>query len=202
MKNGVKKWRKELIECKMEQRNVNRETRKAMGHSPFYNAHGTEPLLPFDITEATFMLPSTTAKLSTSDLLGLRACQLAKREEDLAKMHDNVVKARFTSVAQFDKQFKSTTHNYNFQASDLVLVLNKALAQESNAKCKPRYFGPMIVICHTAGGSYHLVEIDGGVSKLRFVAFHLIPYLARSKKKILVTKFVNQKDLAELEDNN
>ena len=148
------------------------------------------------------MLPSITAKLSTSDLLGLRARQLTKREEDLAEIHGNVVKARFTSIAQFEKQFKSTIHNYNFQAGDLVLVLNKALPPESNTKCKLRYFGPMIVVCCAAGGSYRLAEIDGAVSKLRFVAFCLVPYLAKSKKKILVTKFVDQKDLTELEDNN
>ena len=128
-------------------------TRKAMGHSPFCNAHSTKPLLPFDIMEATFMLPPVTAKLSTSDLLGLWACQLAKREEDLAKIQDNVVRACFASIAQFEKQFKSTIHNYNFQTGDSVLVLNKALAPESNTKCKPRYFRPMLVIRCTARGS-------------------------------------------------
>ena len=177
-------------------------TRKATGHSPFYNAHGTEPLLPFNITEATFMLPPITTKLSTSDLLGLRACQLAKKEDDLAEIHNNVVKAHFASIAQFKKQFKTTIHDYNFQTSDLVLILNKALAPESNTKCKPRYFGPMIVVRRAAGGSYRLVEIDGVLSKLRFAAFHLVPYLARSKKNILITKFIDQKDLVELEEED
>jgi hypothetical protein len=50
--------------------------------------------------------------------------------------------------------------------------------------------------------SYHLAEIDGMVSKLKFTAFHLVPYLARSKKNLLITKFINQKDLAELENDN
>ena len=178
-------------------------TRKATGHSPFYNAHGTKPLLPFDITEATFMLPPITTKLSTSDLLGLRARQLAKREDNLAEIHDNVVKARFASIAQFEKQFKTTIHDYNFQTSDLVLILNKALAPKSNTKCKPRYFGLMIIICRAAGGSYRLAEINGVLSKLRFAAFHLMPYLARSKKNVLITRFIDQKDLTELgeEDN-
>ena len=82
--------------------------------------HGIEPLLPLDITEATFMLPPITAKLSTMDLLSLCAHQLAKREEDLAKIHDNIVKSQFASITEFKKQFKNTIHNYNFQSSDLV----------------------------------------------------------------------------------
>ena len=46
------------------------------------------------------------------------------------------------------------------------------------------------------------MEIDGAVSKLKFTGFHLIPYLARTKKNFLITKFIDQKGLAELEDNN
>jgi transposase InsO family protein len=124
-------------------------TRKATGYSPFHMGHGVEPLLPFDITEATFMLPPITAKLSTSDLIGLRARQLAKRDEDLAKIHDNVVKSRFASISEFEKQFKNSIHDYNFQPGDLALVLNKKIEPESNAKCKPRYFGPSTLQCPT-----------------------------------------------------
>ena len=176
-------------------------TRKATGQSAFYMAHGVEPLLPFDITEATFMLPPITAKLSTSDLIGLRARQLAKRDEDLTKIHDNVVKSRFSSISEFEKQFKSSIHDYNFQPGDLVLVLNKKIEPESNAKCKPRYFGPMIVAHRSANGSYRLAEIDGALSKLKFAAFRIIPYHARSNKRLLITKFIDAKDLTGLEND-
>ena len=163
-------------------------------------AHGVEPLLPLDITEATFMLPPITAKLSTTDLIGLRARQLAKRDEDLVKIHDNVVKSRFSSIAKFEKHFKNTIHDYNFQPGDLVLVLNKKIEPESNAKCRPRYFGPLIVVQRSTEGSYHLAEVDGALSKLKFAAFRLIPYHARSDKKLVITKFVNREDLTRLED--
>ena len=163
--------------------------------------HGVKPLLPFDITEATFMLPPITAKLATSDLLGLHARQLAKREEDLPKIHDNVVKSHFSSITQFEKHFKASIHDYNFQPGNLILVLNKKIEPESNAKCKPRYFGPMIVAHHSTNGSYCLAEVDGLLSKLKFATFHLIPYHARSSKKLVVTKFVDAKDLTRLEDN-
>jgi len=173
-------------------------TRKATGHSPFFIGHGTEPLLPLDIAEATFMLPPITAKLSTSDLLGLRAQQLAKREEDLARIHDNVIKSRFTSIAAFEKQFKNTIQNHNFQPGDLVLVLNKKIEPVANAKCKPRYFGPMLVLHRSNKGSYRLAEIDGSISKLKFAAFRLIPYYSRSTKNLTITKFIDIKDLTGL----
>ena len=141
------------------------------------------------------MLPPVTAKLSMSDLLGLHARQLAKREEDLVKVHENVVKTCFAPTAEFIKQFENTIRNYDFQPGDLVLVLNRALTPESNNKCKPQYFGPMIVVHCAASGSYCFTEIDGVISRLKFMAFCLVPYLARSKKNILITKFINQKDL-------
>ena len=115
-------------------------------------SRSTEPLLPLDITEVTFMLPPITAKFSTSDLLGLQAQQLAKREEDLAKIHDKVIKSRYTSIADFEKQFKNTIHDYKFQPGDLVLVLNKKIEPLTNAKCKPRYFGPMLVVHRSEKG--------------------------------------------------
>ena len=45
-----------------------------MGYSPFYLAHGIEPVLPFDVTEATYLTPPLDAPMMTEDLKALRAC--------------------------------------------------------------------------------------------------------------------------------
>jgi hypothetical protein len=45
----------------------------------------------------------------------------------------------------------------------------------------------MIVIHHTKGSTYILAELDGLISKLRYVAFHLLPYLPCNETKISVT---------------
>ncbi|KAJ8579436.1 hypothetical protein M405DRAFT_754522, partial [Rhizopogon salebrosus TDB-379] len=66
-------------------------TRKSTGHTPFYMAHGVEPLLPLDITEATFLLPDFSSILTTDKLISLRACQLAKRDDDLALIHERIL---------------------------------------------------------------------------------------------------------------
>jgi hypothetical protein len=50
-------------------------THKALGHSTYYIAHGVEPLLPFDLAEATYMVPLQSA-MSTTELIALRAHQL------------------------------------------------------------------------------------------------------------------------------
>ena len=45
--------------------------RKSTGLSPFYALHGYEPLLPFDVTHATFLLPPINGKLSDAELLAI-----------------------------------------------------------------------------------------------------------------------------------
>jgi len=46
-------------------------TRKLTGHTPFYMAHGVEPILPFDITLSTFLMPNIAKPLSTDELLAI-----------------------------------------------------------------------------------------------------------------------------------
>ncbi len=44
-------------------------TGRSTGHSPYYMAHGVEPILPFDLTLVTFLVPNLTTPLSTTDLI-------------------------------------------------------------------------------------------------------------------------------------
>jgi hypothetical protein len=71
-------------------------------------------------------------------------------------------------------------------------------------KVKPRYCGPMLVVRCTRNGAYRLVELDGVVSRLRYAAFRLIPYFARSLSFIPVTRVVDRDDLASViaDDNS
>jgi hypothetical protein len=45
-------------------------THKALRHSMYYIAHGVEPLLLFDLAEATYMVPPQSA-MSTTELIAL-----------------------------------------------------------------------------------------------------------------------------------
>jgi hypothetical protein len=51
---------------------------KATGLTPYYAVHGVEPLLPFDITEATFLVVLFTSKVSEAELLAIQARTLEK----------------------------------------------------------------------------------------------------------------------------
>jgi hypothetical protein len=161
-------------------------------------AHGIEPLLPFDITLATFLIPDLTHPLSTAELIATRARQLEMREDDLAAIHDNVLKSRLASVRQFERQYQNSIVAYDFKPGDLVLVRNSGLDSALGLKTKPRYFGPMIVIRRTRNGAYRLAELDGAVSKLRYAAFRLIPYFARSRSSIPIARVLDRDDLAEV----
>jgi len=57
-------------------------TRKVTGLTLYYIVHGIEPLLPFDITEATFLIAPILMPLSTADLLVVYAHMLQKHNED------------------------------------------------------------------------------------------------------------------------
>ena len=53
----------------------------------------------------------------------------------------------------------------------------------------------MMVVTRLQNGAYILSEVDGTVLHLKFAAFRLIPYQARSQKDLEITEFVDQKDL-------
>jgi len=126
-------------------------------------AHGVEAVLPLDIAEATYLLPPLHVPTSTEDLIVHHAQQLQKRPEDLREMSARVLKARKQLAAQFVKCFSSTIQEYDFEVGSLVLVYNSCIEKELNHKTKPHFLGPMVVVYHTKGGAYILVELNGAV---------------------------------------
>ena len=57
----------------------------------------------------------------------------------------------------------------------------------------------MVVVKKTRNGAYRLAELDGAISRLRFAAFRLIPYHARSRSVISVTHLLDSDDLEALD---
>jgi hypothetical protein len=60
----------------------------------------------------------------------------------------------------------------------------------------------MVVVCYTKGGAY-MLAVDGTISKLRFTAFHVIPYYPHSKEHISVTEItgVDEESIDEVEES-
>jgi hypothetical protein len=78
-------------------------TRKATGHSPFYMAHGVEPVMPFDLSEATYLFPLPESILPTSELIAIRSNQLMKRESDITKYQAQIARRRFLAAKTFEE---------------------------------------------------------------------------------------------------
>jgi len=90
-------------------------TRKATGLTPYYMAYGIKPLLLFDITEAIFLIAPILMPLSMADLLVVHAHMLQKHNEDLAKIHEHVLTARYADGDQreFDLETRVITNGDN-----------------------------------------------------------------------------------------
>jgi hypothetical protein len=164
--------------------------------------HGVEPIFPFDLTEATFLTPlPRRGAFSTSDLIAWCARQLQKSEADLDAIRDQVVKARFKSIHDFEQRFRATIKSHDFEPGALVLVCNSKVEYELSKKTKPCYLGPMMVMRRTKGGSYMLAELDGAISKLRFATFRIIPYYPRSEERVSVTQMtgIDEESIDQLE---
>ena len=108
--------------------------------------HGIEPILPFDLALATYLVPNLTSPLSTVNLIATRARQLQTQDEDPAAIQEDIVKSRLAAARKFEQQFTNTIKTGQFTLGDLVLVRNSAV-KNTHQKMKPRYFGPM---CHDA----------------------------------------------------
>jgi len=142
--------------------------RKSTSFSSFYMAHGVEPTLPFDITQATFLVPDLIKPLSMEELIAACIRQLQKCPADLAAIHDRILASRHASIYQFEKQFTNTICNYDFTPGSLVLICNMAPNMD---KMKPHYLGLMVVLQCMRNGAYQLSKLDGAVSCLCYATF-------------------------------
>ena len=172
----ITEWPRRLPEILFADRvTVNRVT----GFSPFQLLHATDPMLPLDLAEATFLVEDFYSGLSTSDLLILRARQIAKHPDDIAKASETLRKARFASKNHFEHKFIKRLTRTTYQPGELVLVRNTAIEMSHDRKHKPRYLGPYEVAERTIKGNYKLKELDGTELQYKYAAFRILPYITR-----------------------
>jgi hypothetical protein len=178
--NGrIKQWLKKLaLALFADKITVSRVT----GFSPYQLLHGTDPILPFDLAEATFSVDGFYDGMTTAELLAQRIRQLERRPKDIQQAAETLKKSRFASKEQFEKRFRKRLQKRDYKHGELVLVRKVSLESSvaSSAKTDDRYFGPYVVERKNRGGAYVLKEPDGSISRQETVAaFRLLPYITR-----------------------
>jgi Integrase zinc binding domain/RNase H-like domain found in reverse transcriptase len=177
--------------------------RRRMGCSPYFAITGTHPLLPFDLVEASYLLPPPDSILTTTDLVARRAIALQKRRGQLSQLHDKVYAARLKAAVRFEMEHAASIQDYDFVLGNLVLIRNTAIEKALNRKMRARYLGPCIVISRNKGGAYIVAELDGSVFDRPIAAFRVIPYFARAKLDLPPLEElidISQRRLAEMEE--
>ena len=176
--------------------------RRGLGCCPYFAVTGTNPLHPLDIVEATYLMPTPTELIPTSDLIARRAIALQKRPEQLATLRSTVFQRRVAAAHRFEAEHKNVIKDFNFPSGRLVLMRNTAIEKSLNRKTRPRYIGPMVVVGRNRGGAYLLAELDGAVLDRPVAAFRLIPYFAREDPiPLLADKLdLNAEQLQRLQD--
>ena len=162
--------------------------------------YGIEPLFPFDLSEAMFLVPvPDTDGITTPILITWQAHQLQKCQEDIDTIHEWVLLSWFASLRHFEQQFKNWIRQQDFSPGDLILVCNSRIEKELNWKTKPYYLGLMVVLRRTTGGLYLLAELDSAISCLRYTAFQLLLYYPHTPITIPVMDLTRLND-QELDD--
>jgi hypothetical protein len=171
--------------------------RASTGYSPFYLATGYQPCLPIDAIQFTFAWDAKA--MPHSDLVAERANLLMGKEEDEEKARLKVSQSRWKTAARWNRDHQAVLSITEHAPGTLVLIRNSAIEKELNRKHKARWLGPMVVVRRTAGGSYVCAELSGAVSKLRFAAFRVKPFISRDGLSFDVEQWLGREKIASVE---
>ena len=96
--------------------------RQATGFSPYFLLHGVHPLMPGDLSDATFLVTDYKPGMTSAELIEVRTCQLLRLPEDIARAHQILKTSRFRAKCIFDKKFTRCIMLEAYEPGALVLI--------------------------------------------------------------------------------
>jgi len=164
--------------------------RRSTGFSPYFLLHGVHPLMPGDLSDATFMVASYKPGMTSAELIEARTRQLLRLPTDVLKAQKILRSSRLRAKLAYENKFAHRIRTEAYEPDSLVLIRNNPIENSVSIERKTanRYMGPYRVIRQTQGGSYILEEMDGSLLRHHVAAFRLIPYILRQD----LTTWINE----------
>ncbi|KAJ6526094.1 hypothetical protein B0H19DRAFT_970822 [Mycena capillaripes] len=158
--------------------------RRATGQTPYFTLHGFDPILPFDLTESTFLVEGWKSQMTPTELLALRTRQIERRPADLKEAADRLLASRIRSKEEFERRYAARFYRELYHPDELVLVRNSRIANDLGRKSKAKWLGPYAIVRRTKGGSYVLRELSGAISTQGIASTRLLPYISRTDPRL------------------
>ena len=179
-------------------------TRRSTGFSPYYLLHGTHPLMPGDLADATFLVTDFKTGMTSAELIEARMRQLLRMPEDLERAQRILKQSRFRSKAAYEQKFARRIRLEPYEPGSLVLIRNNPIENSVSIERKTanRYMGPYEVERRTQGGSYILKELDGTILRHHVAAYRLIPYVCRQELNELAEEIGLEDNIESTQDSS
>ena len=135
-------------------------TRASTGFAQYKLVFGQDCVLPIELKAASWAVIAWEKVKTLEDLLGARARQLERKEEDICQAQYTIQRSRQKNKVQFDKTHRRRKEV--LKVEDMVLLHNAVLDKQWSRKLDNRWMGPYLIrVARLAFGTYLLDKLDG-----------------------------------------